>query len=133
MKPNQSLTRDVDLNTYDNKYKIILNYPTLEDQLIYLDDTVEWEQKIMLLVDKIYDDSGSEVDEKSYLDLIVNLNVDDKIAIREALEEVSTFAVDFNMKKGFTCENKSCKSYHKKQDYEIPMEVFFENIFKNFI
>jgi hypothetical protein len=136
LKEDELLINPIKLTTYDDEMHVWIKFPTLEEQLIYLDDTVAWENKVKLLIDRIETalENGSVIDKKDYYEIIINLNYEDKEAIRVNFEKFSTKAVDLSeTKTTFICENKKCNNYNIKSNIEVPIELFFEKIYKSFV
>ena len=133
MGPKDSLRIPIHLTSYEKKYVMMIKFPTLEEELIYLDDTVKWETKIKLLVKSIVDEDGNKLNAEDYLNMIINLNYDDKTKIKEGLELVSKFSVDIEKVKGFVCKNKKCTEVGNTQNFEIPIEALFKKIFASII
>jgi len=127
---------EIILKTYDSPLKLFLNYPTLEEQAVYLDDTVAWDIKIKLMIHKIEGvlANGHEIQPDDYLDIIKNLNMEDKDSIKNEVTRLSNFGLKLSeIENLFMCKNKSCKSYNKNQKVTVPLEELFKKIFENLI
>lgn len=134
MSEEDFLINKIELTSYDDKLFAYIKFPDLEEQLVYLDDTVAWENKIKLLIDKITTVDGVLIEQDKYYDIIVNLTYEDKEKVKEIFDKVSSWSIDLaKVKTKFKCKNKSCDFYNKKESVELPMEAFFTKIFQSFM
>lgn len=134
MSEKDFLLKEILLTSYDEPFKMWIKFPNLEEQLIYLDETVDWANKIKLLIDKIENnlENGYQVKKEDYLDIITNLNTTDKKIIRDFIEDTAqNYGALLEIKDKFICKNKSCKSFNKKQNVDLSLETFFEKIITN--
>lgn len=134
MTSKDFIIRDIKLTSYEEPFIIRIKYPTLEEQTIYIDEEVEWANKIKLMVDRIDNglENGYQVKKDDYLDIITNINQVDKAKLKEFIKEITdNFGISFIVENKFVCENKKCNLYNKSQNVELDLETFFKNIVIN--
>lgn len=130
---NMKFPVSIDLKTYNTKMTLYLMYPTIGDEIMYLDleEKTDWIVKIRQLVNKIEGklSDGNAVEKEHYDSIMNNLNPKkDTKRIKNELTKMSKYGIDLR-NISFTCNNKKCKMWEKKQTVAIPIDQIFMNIF----
>lgn len=116
--------------SYDTKYIITFDAPTFEHEKLFESEDLEATHLLHNLVLTITDSDGKNVPKEDWLELINNLDSEDRIRFRDTLSDMTDkFGTDTKI--DFTCSNKGCIVYNKNTKTDIPLDQIFLNLANN--
>jgi len=122
--------KEIELTSFDFPVKMLIQYPVIGDEAIWTDDIMRPVEQFLSLVYSAEGElpDGTKIDEEHYIQIVENLNSDDKKIIKEWMNDFSQYGTNAYVNKK-VCNNKECEKYKKIQRVAIPIENIFIKVF----